>query len=199
MKFSRDAARHYAAQRSHGAVGGQGRAGGLPQAGQKILFLFFRKNPVPLLGAPAGGLQQRPAEMKIGCVGVQAEADKNSGVVQPFFAQPGVGYGFRRRVQHKQLLWQHFLELFWRDPVGVSGRAHLAQIKAFFIPPGQAAAALRAKLGGRRAGPAQNGLLELPQPAERAEARLHAHDGDRGGNSGGGPDGGIAERRRKSP
>ena len=124
--------------------------------------------------------------MEISGVQVQAEADKDSGVLQAFFSRPVIGDGLRRHVEHEQLLGQHLLELFRGDPVSVGGYADFAQVKAFLVPVGQAAAPLFRQAGGGSAGSAEDGFLEFPQAAEGAEARFHAHYGDRRGDGRGG-------------
>ena len=53
MEFPGYPAGHYAAQRAHGAVRGQGRPGGLAQPGQEVFFLFFGHAPALLFGVPA--------------------------------------------------------------------------------------------------------------------------------------------------
>ena len=174
-ELPREPARHHPPQRPHGAVGGEGRVQGVAQAERPGLHLRGREPRLPLRGPPPRLRQQRPAEVEVRGVEVEAHAHEDPrGGVRGVGSRAGVLEGVGGGHEHHRLLRQHLLQLPRRDPEAVEGDADLREVVA---RGGGEAEGAGVPLGGHGAAPAEDPLLELPEGGPGAEAGGHADHG----------------------
>ena len=161
-----DAAGHDAAERTHGAVGGERRHRGFAQR-----------------------LVYRPAKVEVRRVEVEGNAYEHARAQSHVPVDARVGERTGHHVEHEELLGQHLLELLRRNAKAPEGNLHAVEIvaaKRIGLQPaggepgrlrGAPPAPRRARCLGRC--PAQHPLLEGAQVPPGSKVRFHAHDGDR--------------------